>query len=72
MKRDISIAAMLADFLNRADMTIVRAAAISGLSIGTISKTINGKSKPGRRTAYKLEQLMSDLRSGTKSRRRRN
>jgi hypothetical protein len=71
MKQDNSVAARLADYLNRMDMTIVRAAEISGLSIATISKAINGKASPNRRTAYKLERLISGTPCGQDQRRRK-
>jgi len=59
MKRDNSLATRLINYLNRMDMTIVRAAKISKLSIATVSKVINEKTIPNRRTLYKLEQLIS-------------
>jgi hypothetical protein len=59
MKEIKNIADRLSDYLCRQDMTLAQAATITGVHFTTLSNIILGRHRPNRRTAYKIEMLIS-------------
>lgn len=49
----------LIDFLNEKDMTLAKAAVLFDCNAGTLSKIINKKTNPNRRTEYKLRKILA-------------
>jgi len=48
----------LRDFLNKNDLRLEQASNRSGVSVGSLSKFLNGKSNPNARTEYKIRKLI--------------